>query len=546
MAPSNTKTEAKTDAETKTTGYKDRATQYSNPSSSQEGRILAVDQGTTGTTCMVFEPSAEGLRPIARGYAELPQHFPQPAHVEHDLEEIWQSVLSSLHAALAQMQAQESLSSPPPIVGIGITSQRETVGIWSSKGAPLGRALVWQDRRTAPICTRLKEADLEEMFLTRTGLVLDPYFSGTKWSFWMQNDAENGGVLRAHAQAGTLRTGTIDTWLLWRLTGGRSFATDATNASRTLAFDIHRQCWDDELLGHLGLETWPKTTFAKVMDSAGIAGHTLGVAGLPDGIPIAGMAGDQHAALFGQGCFEPGMAKCTYGTGAFLLRTLGKTAKRAAPGLLTTLAWRLEGVPTYALEGSVFVAGAAVQWLRDGLGFIPSSDAVEALARTVPSSDGVLMVPALTGMGAPHWRPEARGLIAGLSRRSQKGHIARATLEGIAFCVADLFDAMQERAGDRSISLRVDGGACANNLLMQFQADLLDLPLLRPKVLDTTALGAAKLAQVGLGHATLESLNRSETSGAETEAVFQPKSDSKISESLKTHRARWQAMAAVA
>ncbi len=450
--------------------------------------ILAIDQGTTGTTCLVVRIESGVASVVGRGYAEFEQHFPEPGWVEHDLEQIWTSCMKSGPAALEAAGVSGS-----DIVAIGITNQRETTGIWSASGEPLAKAIVWQDRRTAATCQKLRDAGHLEKFQTRTGLVLDPYFSGTKVA-WLLDNVDG---LRDRAGRGDLRFGTMDTWLVWRLTGGAVHITDATNASRTLLFDIREGKWDAELCDILG--EIPVSLLPEVRGSSEVYGKTKGIDFLPDGIPIAGIAGDQKASLFGNACFEPGMAKCTYGTGAFALVNAGQEPLASKNGLLTTVAWSLDGKLTYALEGSVFIAGAIVQWLRDGLEFFSSSAEIEALAASVSDTGGVSLVPALTGLGAPHWNPDARGVICGLTRGTTRAHIARAALEGIALQVNDLLGAMRSDSGTEIASLRVDGGAAANNLLMQFQSDILGVQIQRPKVLDTTALGAAYLAALGVG-----------------------------------------------
>jgi len=447
--------------------------------------LLAIDQGTTGSTVLVM--SEDGVV-RGRGSREFPQYFPSPGLVEHEPQEIWTSVTDALGDALssASVRAEDC-------AGIGITNQRETTLLWDRKtGRAAHRAIVWQDRRTSARCAELKSAGLEPLFRERTGLVLDPYFSGTKLE-WLLDHVDGA---RAHAERGEWVFGTVDSYLVHRLTGGALHITDVTNASRTLLFDIVRGTWDDELLKHLRV---PRAALPEVRSSSEVYGRTRGVEGLPDGIPIAGIAGDQQAALFGQACFETGDAKCTYGTGAFLLMNTGNTPTRSKNGLVTTIAWRIGDKTTYALEGSAFVAGSAVQWLRDQLKIIRTADEVEALASSVASSDGVVVVPALTGLGAPHWDPDARGLISGITRGTSAAHIARATLEGIAFQIADLAAAMVNDAQRPITRLRVDGGAAQNNLLMQFQADLLEVPVDRPDNVETTALGAAYLAGLALG-----------------------------------------------
>lgn len=446
--------------------------------------LLAIDQGTTGSTAVVL--GADGaLR--AKANHEFPQHFPagKSGWVEHEPEEIWASVTASVAEALAQAGVRGE-----DCAGIGITNQRETTIVWDrATSRPIHRAIVWQDRRTAPRCDELRAAGHEALFRARTGLVLDSYFSGTKVE-WILDHVEG-----ARARAASLAFGTVDSYLVWRLSGGAAHVTDATNASRTLIYDIHRGAWDDELLAILRV---PKEILPEVRSSSEVYATTKGVPGLPDGIPIAGIAGDQQAALFGQTCFAVGEAKCTYGTGAFVLVNTGEVPVASKNGLLTTVAWKLGGRTTYALEGSSFIAGAAVQWLRDGLGILERSSDVEALARQVDSSGGVVFVPALVGLGAPHWDPDARGLICGLGRDTTRAHLARATLEGIAFSVADLVRAM-EADGAGLARLRVDGGAAQNDLLMQMQCDLLGVEADRPASVETTALGAAYLAGLAVG-----------------------------------------------
>jgi glycerol kinase len=447
--------------------------------------LLAIDQGTTGSTALVV---ARDTHVLGRANREFPQHYPKPAWVEHEPDEIWASVQGAVRDALAQAGV-----SPRDCAGIGITNQRETTLLWErSRGEPVHRAIVWQDRRTSERCAALKRAGLEPLFRARTGLVIDPYFSGTKLE-WM---LEHVPGAQKRAERGELAFGTVDSYLLFRLTGGKVHATDITNASRTLLFDIHRQAWDDELLNHLHV---PRALLPEVRSSAECYGHTQGFGPLPDGVPIAGIAGDQHAALFGQTCFEVGDGKCTYGTGAFLLVNTGLEPVESKHGLLTTPAWRIGGITEYALEGSSFIAGAAVQWLRDGLGMIKSADEIEALAQQVESAGDVVFVPALSGLGAPYWDPDARGLVCGISRDTTRAHLARATLEGIAFQVADLAEAMAADMGRSMARLRVDGGASKNELLMRFQGDILNAQVERPGSVETTALGAAYLAGLGVG-----------------------------------------------
>ncbi len=446
--------------------------------------LLAVDQGTTGSTALLLSESAQVL---GRATREFTQHFPQPAWVEHDPNEIWASVLGSIDDALATAKLD-----PRDCLGIGITNQRETTVVWErSSGRALHRAIVWQDRRTSARCAELKRAGLEPMFRERTGLVLDPYFSGTKLA-WLLDHVDG---LRARADRGELAFGTIDSYLLFRMTG-KVHATDVTNASRTLLLDLEKLTWDPELCAALNV---PMNVLPEVRGSSEIYGHTKGFGPLPDGVPIAGIAGDQHAALFGQTCFEPGQGKCTYGTGAFFLVNTGSKPVMSKHGLLTTVAWRIGKETTYALEGSAFIAGAAVQWLRDGLGLIKSASEIEALASQVDSTGDVVFVPALAGLGAPYWDPDARGLLTGITRDTNRAHIARATLEGIAFQVADLARAMEADMGRPVASLRVDGGASQNELLMRFQADITGSTVDRPSCVETTALGAAYLAGLAVG-----------------------------------------------
>ncbi len=447
--------------------------------------ILAIDQGTTGTTVAIFD-SACTMR--AKVTTEFRQIFPRPGWVEHDLQDIWSSVLQSIEATLRTAGLDGS-----DIGAIGITNQRETTGLWErDTGRPLHNAIVWQCRRTAPLCQDLKDAGLEPLFSERTGLVLDPYFSGTKLR-WLLDHVEGA---RQRAEAGELCFGTIDTFLVHRLTGHRTHVTDVSNGSRTLMMNLDSLDWDEELLAALGV---PRVLLPGIRTSSEVYGRTLGVAGLPDGIPICGMAGDQQAALFGQACFDPGQVKCTYGTGAFVLMNTGPRPVRSQRGLLTTVGWKIDDRVTYALEGSVFIAGAAVQWLRDGLGIIERSSQIEQLAASVESSDGVVFVPALAGLGAPHWNPEARGLITGITRGTTAAHLARAALEGIAFSVRDVVEAMRADSGDPVAFLRVDGGAAQNDLLLQFQSDILEVELHRPRIVETTAMGAALLAGLAVG-----------------------------------------------
>ena len=500
------------------------------------GHVLAIDQGTTGSTALLVDGEGQ-VR--ARGYAELPQHFPRPGWVEHDGEEIWQTTLAAIGEALRASQAPGSA-----IHAIGITNQRETTLVWDrATGAPVAPALVWQDRRTAERCARLRRAGLTREIRRRTGLVPDPYFSATKLE-WLLRHVPG---LRGRARRGEVAFGTVDSWLLWRLTGGRAHATDPTNASRTMLFDLAHRRWDERLLELFGV---PRAVLPEVLPSSGVFGHTSGVGVLPDGIPIAGVAGDQQAALFGQGCVAPGQSKNTYGTGCFLLVHTGRDPVFSRSGLVTTVACGPRGEPAYALEGSVFIAGAAIQWLRDGLGILSRAAESEALAASVPDSGGVVMVPAFAGLGAPYWRPSARGALLGLTRGATRAHIARAALEAIAFQTRDLIEAVtrdlagpaarlatrpRRRRTPRLRALRVDGGAAANSLLMQIQSDLLDLPVERPRVIETTALGAALLAGLATGFWSSQSdLARSRA----VERTFEPRQPRRWREA---EYARWKA-----
>ncbi|HUQ08230.1 MAG TPA: glycerol kinase GlpK [Kofleriaceae bacterium] len=446
--------------------------------------VIAIDQGTTGTTVLVLD---EELRLRGRGYREFEQHYPQPGWVEHDPEQIWASVTDALGQALAQAKV-----GPKDVAAIGITNQRETAVLWDrASGKPVHNAIVWQDRRTADVCAQLKQAGHAARVRELAGLTVDPYFSATKIA-WMLDHAG----LRGRAEKDELAFGTIDSFLLHRLTGGGVHMTDVSNASRTLVFELEKLDWSDELLALFNV---PRSVLPAVAPSAEVYGTTRGVPGVPDGVPVAGIAGDQQSALFGQACFEPGDAKCTYGTGAFILMNTGTSPVASRAGLLTTVAWKIPGELAYALEGSAFIAGAAVQWLRDGLGFFTSAAEIEAMATSVEDSGGVVVVPAFTGLGAPHWRPEARGVITGLTRGTTRAHIARAVLEGIALQNVDILRAMERDSGKALRVLKVDGGAAANDLLMQFQSDVLGVEISRPEMLETTAMGAAFLAGLGAG-----------------------------------------------
>ncbi len=445
--------------------------------------VLAIDQGTTGSAAAVMDEDGKVLAHVKQEYRQI---FPKPGWVEHDPEDIWNSVLATARKALAKAAIK-----PARLAAIGVTNQRETTVLWDRRsGRPVHNAIVWQDRRTADFCAQMKSRGLEPEVRAKTGLVLDPYFSGTKLRWLLDNGAS------AAARQGRLAFGTVDSFLLWRLTGGAVHATDASNASRTLLMDLKSLSWDPELCAMLKI---PSSVLPEIRPSIGVFGVTKSVPGLPDGIPISGIAGDQQAALFGQACFDKGEAKCTFGTGSFLLMNIGDRPKPSRSGCLTTAAWVWKGRATYALEGSAFICGAAVQWLRDGLKLLEKSSDVEALARSVKDAGGVQFVPALTGLGAPYWDPAARGLICGLTRGTTSAHLARAALEGMAMQNADLLLAMQKDVGYKLKSLKVDGGACANDLLMQLQADYLGASCIRPKVIETTSAGAAFMAGLGVG-----------------------------------------------
>jgi glycerol kinase len=488
-----------------------------------KSHILAIDQGTTGTTALVM--TSDG-RVLSRINCEFPQHFPQPGWVEHEPEQVWASVLEAATNAVssAGLQARD-------IAAVGLTNQRETTLVWErSTGRSLGRAIVWQDRRTAPRCEELRRAGHASRVRRVTGLVLDPYFSATKLC-WILEHTPDG---HRRAREGELCFGTIDSYLVWRLAGGERAAaphvTDVTNASRTLLMDLEKLDWSTEMCEMHGV---PSAILPRIQASAGLFARTRGFPAVLDGTPISGIAGDQHAALFGQGCFQSGDAKCTYGTGAFALVNTGTQRRGSQHGLIETVAWQVGDETRYALEGSCFVAGAAVQWLRDGLKLIRSSSEIEDLASSVSSSEGVVFVPALAGLGAPHWDADARGILCGLTRGTTAGHIARATLEGIAFQVDDLLRAFRADLGEPIAQLRVDGGAAANNLLMQFQANLSGVPVERPADLETTARGAAMLAGLGVGI-----FSSSEEAGGMIQG--ERRFDVSIGEAERTtHRQRW-------
>jgi glycerol kinase len=444
--------------------------------------ILALDQGTTSSRAIVFDQEGS-IKAVAQ--QEFPQIYPQPGWVEHDPNDIW-----ATQAAVATQTLAQAGLTPGDIAAIGITNQRETTLVWERRrGTPICNAIVWQDRRTAPMCDRLKARGLEKMIRKKTGLVLDAYFSATKLQWILQH--VKGA--REKARAGDLAFGTVDSWLVWNLTGDKKHVTDVSNASRTMLLNIKTGQWDEELLDIFDV---PRSILPEVRSSSEVYGEA---SHFSPAIPIAGIAGDQQAALFGQVCNKPGMVKNTYGTGCFMLMNTGTKPIASKNNLLTTIAWRIGKRTEYALEGSIFIAGAVVQWLRDGLGLIKSSADVEALAAQVPDTGGVFLVPAFAGLGAPHWDQYARGILAGITRGTRAAHVARAALEGIAYQVMDVLKAMEADAGIRLKELRVDGGACSNNLLMQFQSDILGVPVVRPNVSETTALGAAYLAGLAVG-----------------------------------------------
>ena len=448
--------------------------------------ILAIDQGTTGSTIALMDTDGRLLTSVNH---EFPQIFPQPGWVEHDPERIWQSVLKGLTAVFSDTDYAVS-----QVAAIGITNQRETAVLWdSSTGEAVHNAIVWQCRRTTDVCEGLKAAGHEALIKAKSGLMLDPYFSATKFK-WLLDNAPNARSLLAE---GRLLAGTIDTYLMWRLSNGKAHKTDVSNASRTSLMSLETLDWDNELLHIFGV---PHDILPEICPSSGRFTSTEGVPGLPDGLPISGVAGDQQSALFGQACFEPGNAKCTFGTGSFILMNAGSTPIVSNSGLLSTVAWQLEGQDAvYALEGGAFVCGAAVQWLRDQLGIIDRAADIEALAESVESAGGVEFVPALAGLGAPYWAPEARGTLTGLTRGSGRGEIARATLDAMALQNVDILSAMEADIGKTMNALKVDGGASANNLLMQLQSDYLNRPITRPEVIETTVAGACFLAGLGEG-----------------------------------------------
>ena len=450
-----------------------------------ENYILSLDQGTTSTRAILFNRSGEIVHSAQR---EFTQYFPKPGWVEHNANEIWGSVLAVVATCLTEANVKAT-----QIAGIGITNQRETAVVWEKEtGKPIHNAVVWQSRQTAEICEELRSAGHAELFRAKTGLLIDAYFSGTKVK-WILDHVEGS---RERAERGELFFGTIDTWLIWKLSGGKAHVTDYSNASRTLMYNIHELKWDDELLQLLDV---PKAMLPEVRPSSEVYAHTAGYHFFGESVPIAGAAGDQQAALFGQACFEKGMAKNTYGTGCFMLLNTGDKAVTSEHGLLTTIAWGIDGKVQYALEGSIFVAGSAIQWLRDGLRLINDAKETEAYATRVTSSDGVYVVPAFVGLGTPYWDSDVRGAVFGLTRGTEKEHFIRATLESLAYQTRDVLTAMEQDSGIEMSALRVDGGAVKNDFLMQFQSDIIQAPVERPEINETTALGAAYLAGLAVG-----------------------------------------------
>jgi len=476
--------------------------------------ILSIDQGTTGSRAFIFDHKG---KVVSSHYKEFKQYFPKPGWVEHDLDEIWKSVTDIIRVAVKKGRVN-----PKQIIAIGITNQRETTCLWNRKTSkPVGRAIVWQCRRTSDICKTLVRH--KAMFRRKTGLVLDPYFSGTKIKWYLDN--QKG--LKEKARKGNICFGTIDTWLIWKLTGGASHVTDMTNASRTLIFNIRQKKWDKELLKILKI---PSSLLPQVQNSGSVFGKTIkGVTGLPAGIPITGVLGDQQAALYGQGCFAPGTSKNTYGTGCFIVLNTGKKCIYSKNGLLTTIAADKKGRPVYALEGSIFIAGAVVQWLRDQINILKDATDAEKMIRGLKDSLGIYFVPAFAGLGAPYWDSEARGIICGLTRGASKEHLVRAALESLAYQTKDVVDVMKKDLKHNIKSLNVDGGACQNNFLMQFQADMLNIKVVRPQNIDTTVKGAALLAGVTIGlwkrKEDLAKLNK-------VERAFKPKMDKKTRDEL--------------
>ncbi|EMA6344520.1 glycerol kinase GlpK [Bacillus cytotoxicus] len=451
-----------------------------------ETYILSLDQGTTSSRAILFNKKGEIVHSAQK---EFTQYFPKPGWVEHNAQEIWGSILAVIATCLSEADVK-----PEQIAGIGITNQRETAVVWEkATGKPVYNAIVWQSRQTAEICEELKEKGYSDMVREKTGLLIDAYFSGTKVK-WILDNVEGA---REQAERGELLFGTIDTWLVWKLSGGKAHVTDYSNASRTLMFNIHDLQWDDELLEML---TVPKSMLPEVRPSSEVYGHTVDYHFFSQSVPIAGVAGDQQAALFGQACFGEGMAKNTYGTGCFMLMNTGETAVNSNHGLLTTIAWGLDGKVNYALEGSIFVAGSAIQWLRDGMRMVHDASESEEYASRVESTDGVYVVPAFVGLGTPYWDSEVRGAVFGVTRGTTKEHFIRATLESLAYQTRDVLCAMEADSGIKLKTLRVDGGAVKNNFLMQFQSDVLQVPVERPMISETTALGAAYLAGLAVGY----------------------------------------------
>lgn len=491
-----------------------------------EEYILAIDQGTTSSRAILFDKKSNIAASANREFRQI---FRKPGWVEHDANEIWLSV-----AGVCMEVVGKSGITPDQIKAIGITNQRETTVVWDREtGMPVCNAIVWQSRQTAEICDELKAQGLDDLVREKTGLLIDPYFSGTKVK-WILDHVEG---VREKAGRGEVLFGTVDTWLIWKMTGGKSHVTDYSNASRTMMYNINELCWDKELLNILGV---PEQMLPEVKPSSGIMGYTAGYHFFNREIPIAGVAGDQQAALFGQTCFEPGMGKNTYGTGCFMLMNTGEKRIQSKNRMITTIAWGLDGKVTYALEGSVFVAGSAVQWLRDGLHMIETAGESEAVAETVKDSGGVYVVPAFVGLGAPYWDDRARGAVFGLTRGTDKGHFVRATLEALAYQSRDIIDAMSKDSGIRLNKLKVDGGAVKNNLLMQFQSDILNVSVERPVINETTALGAAFLAGLAVG---LWESKEELTDSYQVERIFVPGFSEEQREKLYSG---WQAAVAAA
>ncbi|MFN8284161.1 MAG: glycerol kinase GlpK [Chitinophagales bacterium] len=481
--------------------------------------ILTFDQGTTSSRAILFDKEGNI---VAVAQKEFTQIFPKPGWVEHNPEEIWQSQIEVAREVVAKANIQ-----PTEIAAIGITNQRETAIIWDREtGKPIYNAIVWQDRRTADFCDELKRRNLSDYVKENTGLVIDAYFSGTKIN-WLLNNVEGA---RQKAHEGKLCFGTVDTWLIWKLTKGKVHATDYSNASRTLIYNIKDLCWDDKLLQEFDI---PASVLPAVQSSSGIFGNTDSDMFFDLEIPIAGVAGDQQSALFGQTCFEPGMAKNTYGTGCFMLMNTGTERVNSQHGLLTTIAWSVDGKVEYALEGSVFIAGAAIQWLRDGLKLIDSAQDSEFFAMKVEDTGGVYVVPAFAGLGAPYWDMYARGAVFGLTRGTEKAHLIRATLESLAYQTFDILEVMEKDSDIELKTLKVDGGACANNLLMQFQSDILNVKVVRPKVIETTALGAAYLAGIAVGFYKKEELFKNQHISACFEPKMKPEKREKLVKNWK-------------